>query len=165
MRGPAVLVVAGALLAACAAPGGGATVQESAEAAAAAEAAPEAKTVAQQIDAVEQAWAAALRRKDRAELERIMAPEFVLARPSGETVAREAWFAELQAMDVRSYTVRVTDVQVAGDTAVADVEGEWSIRRDGRVLHDSFQLKDTWVRRGGAWQVTKRVRLNPRPQG
>ena len=160
------LVVAGALLAACAAPGGGATVQEAAEAAAAAEVAPGAKTVAQEIDAMEQAWAGAVRRKDRAELERLMAPEFVLTGPAGETTPRAEWLDNLALMDVRSYAVRVTEVQAAGDTAAALVEGEWTVSRNGGPMRrDAFKLKDTWVRRGGAWTVTQRVRLNPPPGG
>ena len=161
MRHLAALSVAGVLLAACAGPRGGETLQEAVEGAAAAEIAPEARTVAQQIDAMEQAWAGALRRKDRAELERLLAPEFRLEGAAlAPSADRAAWLANLERMEVRNYAVRVTDVKVAGDTAVASVEGEWTVSMAGGPMrNERFELQDTWVRRGGAWVATRRVRL------
>jgi hypothetical protein len=109
-------------------------------------------------------WADALLRKDQAALDRLMAPEFQLeGAGSDEVTPRAAWLANLQRMDVRSYSARVTDVQIAGDRAVATVVGEWSIVRGDQTLHDSFELLDTWERRDGEWRVTKRYRTNPPP--
>lgn len=117
------------------------------------------------IVAAEGLWADALLRKDQAALDRLMAPEFQLeGAGSDEVTPRAAWLANLQRMDVRSYSARVTDIQITGDRAVATVVGDWSIVRGDRTLHDSFELLDTWERRDGEWRVTNRYRTNPPPR-
>jgi len=109
-------------------------------------------------------WADALLRKDQAALDRLMAPEFQLeGAGSDEVTPRAAWLANLQRMVVRSYSARVTDVEIIDDRAVATVVGDWSIVRGDQTLHDSFELLDTWERRDGEWRVTKRYRTNPPP--
>jgi ketosteroid isomerase-like protein len=116
------------------------------------------------IEAVEALWADALLRKDQAALDRLMAPEFQLEGAGfDEVTLRAEWLANLQRMDVRSYSARVTDVQINGDRAVATVVGEWSIARGDQTLQDRFELLDTWERRDGEWRVTKRYRTNPPP--
>jgi ketosteroid isomerase-like protein len=117
-----------------------------------------------EIVAAEAAWTEAVRTNDRAALERLLAPEFALmGAGAGRATPRDEWLANLAAMQIRSYAVRVTDVRVDGDTATADAEGQWAVARNGRVMNDAFVLKDTWVRRDGQWQVVRRVRLNPPP--
>lgn len=116
------------------------------------------------IVAAEGLWADALLRKDQAALDRLMAPEFQLeGAGSDEVTPRAEWLANLQRMDIRSYSARVTDVEIIDDRAVATVVGEWSIVRGDQTLHDSFELLDTWERRDGEWRVTKRYRTNPPP--
>src|SRR5690606_13745081 len=99
-----------------------------------------------------------------AALDRLMAPEFQLEGADfDDPTPRAEWFDNLQYLDIRSYSVRVTDVQITGDRAVATVVGDWSIARGDQILHDSFELLDTWERRDGEWRVTKRYRTNPSP--
>ena len=164
MRHLGTALAASALLAACAAETPPrATIETAAEAAAAAEAAPDAKALAAQIEAVEKAWGDAILRKDQAELERLLAPEFVLAGGQGRAdTPRDAWLTNLALMEVTSYAVRVTGVRLVGDTAVATVEGAWTVTAFGQPSRlDRFTAEDTWVRRGGRWQVVRRTRTDP----
>ena len=163
MRHVVIALATGALLAGCATETAGPTTRNAAEAAAAAEAAPDAKTLAAQIEAVEKALGDALVRKDQAELERLLAPEFVLTGTQGRPdVSRDTWLTNLALMDITSYAARVTGVQLVGETAVATVEGAWTVKAFGQPARvDRFTVQDTWVRRGGRWQATRRVRTNP----
>ena len=53
--------------------------------------------------------------------------------------------------------MRTLDVVAAGDTAVATVAGRWKVTLAGRGTRDeNFIVSDTFVRRGGKWQVVYR---------
>jgi ketosteroid isomerase-like protein len=56
------------------------------------------------------------------------------------------------------FTVETVDVNVAGNTAVASAKGVWTVsfRRGMPPVPISFFATDTWVRRGGQWQVIHR---------
>jgi hypothetical protein len=70
---------------------------------------------------------------------------------------RVQWFAALSGYTLYEFEVRVVDVAVAGNSAVATVEGHWKVGVKGRGIRDeSFVLSDTWVRRRGKWQVLYR---------
>ncbi|HEX8570211.1 MAG TPA: nuclear transport factor 2 family protein [Caulobacteraceae bacterium] len=126
--------------------------------------APDPGAARAEIEAAEAAWSQALIAKDAAALERLLAPEFRLeGAHSAEATPRDRWLANLGRMDIRSYVTRVTAVRVDGDTAVADVSGDWSIARGGQTLTDAFVLQDTWVKRDGQWRVARRYRLNKGP--
>jgi ketosteroid isomerase-like protein len=103
---------------------------------------------AAEVRRLEEDWAAAFRNRDYSFMERILAPEFVLAssgRPQGTSVTRrEEWLRNLRAQAHVPFEAVVLDVVVAGDTAVATLEARWQ--------RESF-LTDTWVRRNGQWQV------------
>ena len=162
MRYGVMVLASGALLAGCASEPG-APMREAAEAAAAAEAAPDARTVATQIEAVEKALGDALVRKDQAELERLLAPEFVLAGGQGRPdTSRDAWLTNLALMEVTSYAARVTGVRMMGDHAVATVEGAWTYTAFGQPTKvERFTVEDHWARRGGRWVALRRERTTP----
>jgi len=52
----------------------------------------------------------------------------------------------------------VVEVATAGDTAVALVEGLWTVKRrpDRPAEAVRFLVTDTWIRRAGQWQVIYR---------
>ena len=152
-----------ALLGACASEPSAPSVRDAAEAAAAAEAAPDVKTIATQIEAVEKAWGDALVRKDQAELERLLAPEFVLTGTQGRPdVSRDTWLTNLALMEITSYAARVTGVRMMGEHAVATVEGAWTVKAFGQPARvDRFTVEDHWVRRGGRWVAVRRTRTDP----
>ena len=112
------------------------------------------------IRALEERWGAAFLTGDRGLITGILAPEFKLMRAAEGRVLftpRASWLATLDRYTFHSFNVRVTDVMVAGDTAVATVEGGWKVSYAGRgTREENFILSDTWVKRNGSWQVVYR---------
>ncbi len=112
------------------------------------------------IRALEERWGASFLNGDRAFLEGILAPEFKLMRAADEKVLftpRASWLATLGNYKFHSFDVRVADVSVVGDTAVATIQGGWKISYTGRgTREEKFILSDTWVKRDGRWQVVYR---------
>ena len=126
---------------------------------AAASAAPSAELAAE-IRAQEAAWEQAFRTGDTAFLQSLLAPEFRLMRAeNGRIIAtsRAQWFANLTGYKFHEFHARVVDVAADGDTAVATVEGHWKVGIPGRgTREENFILSDTFVKRGGQWQVLYR---------
>ena len=119
-----------------------------------------------EIRRAEEAWGRAIVTADMAALERLVAPEFVLA--SSDTTAppfpRAPWMENVRSRVVRTDTVSFSDLQVRGtaDSAVATLRYYWRpVLRDTARGEDRPSLQDTWVRRDGRWQVVRRVMLDP----
>jgi len=116
-----------------------------------------ASDVRSQIAAATAAWNEALVSKDVATLQAILAPEFVLTTGDGSsTTSRDQWFQNLQNMTIAKIDVRVVDVRAEGNVAVAQMEGEWDVTRNGRRVVVPFRGTDSWVLRRGRWQVFRR---------
>jgi ketosteroid isomerase-like protein len=142
-------------------------------AAAATPPAADASTVAA-ITALETRWGEAFVKRDFGFIESIIAPEYALSgtTPAGDIamMRRDPWMKNARLWVHEGFDARVVDVATAGDTAVATVEGLWTVKRDPNQPADRvrFVVTDTWVRRHGQWQVVWRYsnRLNapwPRP--
>ena len=101
-----------------------------------------------EIKRLEESWVVAWNARDYTFMERILAPQFMLASSGGAqgttTNNREGWLRNARSMAQIPFKAKVIDVVVDGDTAVATLEARW--RRE------SF-LTDTWVKRNGQWQV------------
>ena len=113
------------------------------------------------IAAIEQRWGQAFLTGDRAYLDQLLAPEFVLMRAeNGQTLftPRDQWFATLERFIFHAFEVKTVRVVDAGDTAVATITGRWKVGMKGRegAREEAFVVSDTFVRRGGAWQVVYR---------
>ncbi|MEO5612381.1 MAG: nuclear transport factor 2 family protein [Sphingomicrobium sp.] len=111
------------------------------------------------VRAAESAWNTAIMAKDGAALDRWMSADFQLVAGAAETgtaVPRAAWRANLQRMTLKQYETEVTDVQLAGDYAVASLTGRWSVEMGGRSLNGPFLLRDVWTWRKTGWQVVRR---------
>ena len=124
-------------------------------------AAPAAADTRSDIAAIEQAWGEAFLKGDRAFLEKLVAPEFVLMRAeSGQPLftPRSEWLANYDRFVFHEFEVKTVGVVEAGDSAVATVTGRWKVGMKGRegAREEAFVLSDTFVRRGGAWQVIYR---------
>ena len=125
---------------------------------------PGASPLAAQIAAVEAAWAQALRAADTVALGRLLAPEFVFvpADPAQPTVRR------LELLTLVASNWFVTDsiawrdfaAQGTADSATATLT-LWvrAIINGERAPDGETRLQDTWVRRAGRWQVTRRQEL------
>ena len=121
-----------------------------------------------EITQLERQWGEAFVKRDFKFIERIVAPEYrlVAASPDGKygITRREEWMKNARIFQHHGFTVRTVDVNLAGDTAVASAEGVWTVSfRQGTPPRPiRFFVTDTWVRRGGQWQVIHRYshRLN-----
>lgn len=116
---------------------------------------------ATEIATIEQAWGEAFLKDDKAYLERLLAPEFKLMRTergASNFTPRAQWFANLGNYVFHTFEVRTVDVVSAGDTAVATVHGRWKVGMKGRdrIRDENFVVSDTFVKRGGQWQVIYR---------
>lgn len=132
--------------------------------------APARADTAAEIAAIEQAWGQAFLNRDKAFLERLVAPEFKLMNSDEGGVdftPRKQWMSNYDGLVFHEFEVQTIDVVAAGDTAVATATGRWKISRMGLpgTRDRGFIVTDTFVRRNGAWQVVFRHADSPRPAG
>jgi len=115
-----------------------------------------------EIARLEHQWGQALLTRDFDFIESIVAPEFklVVASPNGELAItpRAPWMRNARLYKHLGFDERTVDVTTAGDTAVATVEGLWTVQmaeaQPPRPIR--FAVADTWVRRNHRWQVIAR---------
>ena len=112
------------------------------------------------IESLEADWTRAFLAKDYARIEQLVAPEFRLVgwgEGALRTTLRPAWMANVRMFDFKVYETKLLDVVVVDDTAVASVSGNWTVGIGDKVMpNDKFLVTDTWVRRGGRWQIILR---------
>lgn len=116
---------------------------------------------AAEIVRLEQQWGEAFLKRDFDFLERIVAPEYrlVVADEQGHGISlRPEWMKNARAFKHHGFTVETVNVNLAGETAVASAKGVWtvSLREGIPAMPIRFFVTDTWVRRGGEWQVIHR---------
>ena len=68
------------------------------------------------------------------------------------------WMKNARAFTHHAFAVETVDVNLAGDTAIASARGLWTVsfRAGMPPVPVRFFVTDTWVRRGGRWQVVHR---------
>ena len=102
----------------------------------------------------ERALFAALARRDRAQLERLIAPELVL-RVHGQADADRA--ALLDSISTTPGTLEVTGEKLqahdAGDTGIVEGIQVARVTIDGKVVEDRGAFVDVFARRDGAWRL------------
>jgi ketosteroid isomerase-like protein len=115
-----------------------------------------------EIGQLEHRWGQAFVSRDFDFIESIVAPEFklIVASPNGElAITRRAqWMRNARIYKHLGFDERTVDVTRAGDTAVATVEGLWTVQmaEDQPARPIRFVVTGTWVRRGHRWQVIAR---------
>ncbi|MGB6306909.1 MAG: nuclear transport factor 2 family protein [Steroidobacteraceae bacterium] len=110
------------------------------------------------------AWAESIVTNDASVVKRILADDIawlregkVLDKSGAVTVAHQG------SGDLVSNHLDYANVRFFGDTAVVHGSETWT-RRDGHSGH--FVFIDTWVRRGGIWQIVAAVDVSvPAPTG
>ena len=116
--------------------------------------------VATEIRAAEASWETAFKTGNHRYLQSLLAPEFRLMRAEKGKVlmtSRAQWFAKLRGYTFYAFDAKIVDVAVAGNTAIATVEGYWKVGIPSLgTRQEKFILSDTWVRRRGKWQVVYR---------
>ena len=117
---------------------------------------------AAEIARLEQQWGQAFVTRDFGFIERLVTPEFRLvgASPDGKYVItrRAEWMKNAQAFKSYAFAVETVDVNRVGNTVVASAQGVWTVsRKAGEAPRATrFFVTDTWIRRGGHWQVMHR---------
>lgn len=98
-------------------------------------------------------WASSVATNDAAVLKRILAEDFVWVL-DGRVIGKRQALAEAAAGPgpFLSNKLDYVHIRFFGDTAVAQGRETWR-RSRGKVLHGSFIWTDTWLRRGGQWQI------------
>ena len=98
-------------------------------------------------------WATSVATNDASVLKRILAEDFVWVL-DGRVIGKKQALTEAAAGPgpFLSNKLDYVHIRFFGDTAVAQGRETWR-RSRGKVLHGSFIWTDTWVRRGGQWQV------------
>lgn len=105
------------------------------------------------IRAASAEWASSVATNDASVLKRILAEDFVWVL-DGRVIGKKQALVEAAAGPgpFLSNKLDYVHIRFFGDTAVAQGRETWR-RSRGKVLHGSFIWTDTWVRRGGQWQV------------
>ena len=112
-------------------------------------------SVGKAIRQLEDDWAAALVKADKAVVDRIVAPEWVLTTPDGQMQTKAQADAELAsgAMKFASFHLDDLQVKVYGDTAIAfGLETEKSTF-NGKDVSGQYRFTDVFVKRGGRWMA------------
>ena len=126
----------------------------------------------QQFLALEQGWMDALAKKDAAKLEATLAPEFTIV-GAGSTASdmvgdRASWLKLSGLRPWPRHEVKIVRVNKIDRTAVVHcvLTAEYppnSITANGGLV--TFLVTDTWVERGGRWQVLSRHSSLPADKG
>ena len=98
-------------------------------------------------------WASSVATNDASVLKRILAEDFVWVL-DGRVIGKRQAVAEAAAGPgpFLSNKLDYVHIRFFGDTAVAQGRETWR-RSRGKMLNGSFIWTDTWVRRGGQWQI------------
>lgn len=113
----------------------------------------------QEIRVLEKRWEEATLQKNKAALEQLMSPEYVLVGlgPKGmQEVPRDAWLKNLAMMQIDAYQAEIKRVRIYGDSAVVNIEGSWKVSLGPNKIDEAFLLTDVWIKRDDRWQVVLR---------
>ena len=121
--------------------------------------------IEQELIRLQNEWMDAWRRRDRATLEAIVAPEITLTSArTDRLVSREQWLEiALTRAVARSFRYEDFHVRVFGDAAVVKSRATQEATVDGTDWSETFMLTDVWIRRDGRWQVVARHSSTPPP--
>jgi len=104
-------------------------------------------------------WMSAVRERDEATLERLVAPgfRFMAIHLAPEPMDRERWMAAtLSGYEIVSFSFLETDVVVHGDTGIVHSRYSQIGNLNTTDLSGMFRLTDVWARSDGTWQVLAR---------
>ena len=103
----------------------------------------------------------AMKARDRATLEAMMAPQFTLGglgEPERAPLARSVWIDNaLNHLKVESVRFDRSRAAIFGDAGIVHAVFTWRGSYDREPFTDRVTLVDVWVKRGGRWQVASRL--------
>lgn len=107
-----------------------------------------------EIDQLERDWAAAFQQRDRAALERIMAPDFFETTTKGRLRNREDTISGLMKSKATLTKIELSDTKVLmkGNIAIATgIATEEGKEENGKRILDRVRYTDIFEKRGGTW--------------
>lgn len=98
---------------------------------------------------------AAVIKRDTAAVSPILADDFVATLPDGTTQTKAGFLADLKSGDlvVESSEMADTKVRIYGDAAVVTYSSTDKGKYKGQDIAGRYRWTDTFVRRGGKWQI------------
>ncbi|WP_420140278.1 nuclear transport factor 2 family protein [Sphingomonas sp.] len=111
------------------------------------------------------AFRIAQERGDKAELERLLAPDFLFVRASGRVGDRREFIDGFTAPGIKLDPIRVSDpllIRVSAEVAIVGGEAWLRGTQNGAALAQHYRFNDTFARRGGRWQVVY-TQITPLP--
>lgn len=117
--------------------------------------------IEQEIIKLSNDWMIAAMVRDEKALNKIVATEFKLGGTDLENPAlsREIWMKNtMENLKIDSINYIKMRVDVIGNVAIVQSTFYWSVSfRNMPAKKDTVNLVDTWIERGGAWQVVSRL--------
>ncbi len=108
-------------------------------------------------------WMDAVRRKDVAALESIVADEYIYTASDQGRSTRAQWLSTATVYDIDHIAYVSETVHEYGSTAVVFSEVELTARIDGQPRTGLFLLTDCWTWRDERWQVVARSSIRFAP--
>lgn len=114
-----------------------------------------AATPEEQIKSADQQWAAAVKKRDLAALEKMYTPGLIYAHASGAVEDKTKYIDRLKAGKQRydSVNIESTKVVAYGDSAVSHSVVRTIGVNDSGPFNDHVMMMHLWVKQGGAWRL------------
>jgi len=116
---------------------------------------PKTSSVEDQIKKHEQDWAQAVVKEGAASVDQYEADDIITTDPTGRVTGKAEDRTDLSSADYKIQSEELSDliVHVYGDIAVATATNTMKGTYKGQDLSGKYRFTDTWVKRGGKWQV------------
>jgi ketosteroid isomerase-like protein len=101
-------------------------------------------------------WMEAIRSRDLASLDRMLADEYVYTASGQGRVDRQGWLRMVSVYDLQTFDFPRMDVRLYADVALVLCEYRQTGTVGGQVRSGTFLITDVWVRRDGRWQIAAR---------
>ena len=112
------------------------------------------------LESLTREWADAMLHHDKAKLENLMAPEYVLRFWDGNApdVARAAWLDNLMNhMKVDRWEQKSVSAHVYGNTGIVTSKYSWAGTMRDTAFDSKGYITDVWILRDKRWQVVSRT--------
>jgi ketosteroid isomerase-like protein len=108
-----------------------------------------------EIRNAEKSWAAAVKSRDFAALERIFTPGLIYAHASGAVETKQKYLERLRSGAQRYDTLVHEDIRVVtyGDSAVSHSLVRVTGKNDQGPFNDHVMMMHVWVKQGSAWRL------------
>jgi ketosteroid isomerase-like protein len=120
--------------------------------------------MSESLEKLEEELAAAVRGRDRAAAEALLADDFALTSSlgTGLHVDKEAWLAGLERIETEELRARDVQAEVFGDVGLVVWRMDWEARLGEDDLSGPYLVSDVWMRANGGWRLRWRswARLN-----